>query len=72
VLRGGQRVVITDPKQIHDPLSAALAVVATQVKDLRDRVQRLEGLHAADGAPSADLKAIADELQAIMEIDYQI
>lgn len=72
VLRGGQRVVITDPKQIHDPLSAALAVVATQVKDLRDRVQRLEGLHAAGGAPSADLKAITDELQAIMEIDYQI
>lgn len=72
VLRGGQRVVIIDPKQIHDPLSAALAVVAAQVKDLRERVRRLEGLHAPDGATSADLQAITDELQSIIEIDYQI
>jgi serine O-acetyltransferase len=72
VLRGGQRVVITDPKQIHDPLSAALSAVATQVKDLRERVRRLEGLHTTDGASSAEMKAISDELQAIIEIDYQI
>jgi len=63
ILRAGQRIVITDPKQIQDPLSEALAAVATQVKDLKERVQKLEG-----GAP-ADSRA-ADELQAI--IDYQI
>lgn len=63
ILRAGQRVVITDPKQIQDPLSEALAAVAMQVKDLKERVQELEG-----GAP-ADSRA-ADELQAI--IDYQI
>jgi len=63
VLRAGQRVVITDPKQIQDPLSEALAAVATQVKDLKERLQKLEG-----GEP-ADSRA-ADELQAI--IDYQI
>jgi serine O-acetyltransferase len=72
VLRGGQRVVITDPKQIHDPLSAALAAVATQVKDLRERVGRLEGPHAPEGAEPADLRSIEDELQSIIEIDYQI
>jgi serine O-acetyltransferase len=72
VLRGGKRVVITDPKMIHDPLSAALAAVATQVKELRERVARLEGLHGADGAASADLQSITDELQSIIEIDYQI
>jgi serine O-acetyltransferase len=72
VLRGGQRVVITDPKMIHDPLSAALAAVATQVKELRERVRRLEGLHGSDGAASADLQSITDELQSIIEIDYQI
>ncbi len=71
VLRGGQRVVITDPKQIHDPLSAALASIATQVRDLRERVLRLEG-HEAPAAVSAELKELADELQSIIEIDYQI
>ncbi|HVB87367.1 MAG TPA: serine O-acetyltransferase [Candidatus Dormibacteraeota bacterium] len=72
VLRGGQRVVITDPKMIHDPLSAALSAVATQVKDLRERVRRLEGMHSPDGVASADLQSITDELQSIIEIDYQI
>jgi serine O-acetyltransferase len=63
ILRGGQRVVITDPKQIHDPLSEALAAVATQVKDLKERLQKLEGSEPTDSRA-------ADELQAI--IDYQI
>jgi serine O-acetyltransferase len=63
VLRAGQRVVITDPNQIHDPLSEALAAVATQVKDLKERLQKLEGTEPADSRA-------ADELQAI--IDYQI
>lgn len=72
VLRGGQRVVITDPKQVHDPLSAALSAVATQLKDLRDRVQKLEGMEPHDAETSAELKALSDELQSIIEIDYQI
>lgn len=72
VLRGGQRVVITDPKQIHDPLSAALSAVATQLKDLRDRVQKLEGVEARDAESSVELQTLSDELQAIIEIDYQI
>jgi len=63
ILRAGQRVIITDPKQIHDPLSEALAAVATQVKDLKERLQKLEGSEPADSRS-------ADELQAI--IDYQI
>jgi serine O-acetyltransferase len=63
ILRAGQRVVITDPKQIQDPLSEALAAVATQVKDLKERLQELEGSKPADSRS-------ADELQAI--IDYQI
>jgi serine O-acetyltransferase len=65
ILRQGKRVVITDPKQINDPLSEALSAVATQVKDLKERLQKLEGTEPAD---SRD----ADELQAIIEIDYQI
>jgi serine O-acetyltransferase len=63
ILRAGQRVVITDPKQIQDPLSEALAAVATQVKDLKERLQELEGSKPTDSRA-------AEELQAI--IDYQI
>ncbi len=65
VYRDGKRIVITDPKQIADPLSEALAVVATQVKELKDKVKNLEGNVNVDhdGVHS---------LQAVIEIDYQI
>lgn len=67
IFRDGERVVITDPKQINDPLSEALAAVATEVSKLRERVQQLEG---AGSAPHEPLSA---SLQRIMEdIDYQI
>jgi len=66
IFRAGKRVVITDPKQINDPLSEALASVMTEVNNLRDRVQQLEG----SGAPAEPLSA---SLQRIMEdVDYQI
>ena len=65
ILRHGKRVVITDPKQISDPLSQALASVASQVKDLKHRVQKLEG-------KGSTTTATPDELESIIEIDYQI
>ena len=66
IFREGKRVVITDPKQINDPLSEALASVATEVNNLRERVQQLEG----SGAKSEPL---SESMQRIMEdIDYQI
>jgi serine O-acetyltransferase len=66
IFREGKRVVITDPKQIADPLSEALAAVATEVNKLRERVQRLEGPEAAAEPLSAHLKQIMED------IDYQI
>jgi len=66
IFREGKRVVITDPKQINDPLSEALAAVATEVNKLRERVQQLEGAEHK-GEP------MAESLQRIMEdVDYQI
>jgi serine O-acetyltransferase len=66
IFREGKRVVITDPQQINDPLSEALAAVATEVNKLRERVQQLEG-SGAKGEP------LSESLQRIMEdIDYQI
>jgi serine O-acetyltransferase len=66
IFREGKRVVITDPKQINDPLSEALAAVATEVNKLRERVQRLEG-------SDVGMEPLSATLQQIMEdIDYQI
>ena len=62
VFRDGQRVVITDPKQINDPLSEALAAVATEVKILREQVSRLEGREHVE----------SKSLEAAIEMDYQI
>jgi serine O-acetyltransferase len=64
VFREGKRVVITDPKQINDPLSEALSAVANEVKKLKEEVRELQGreLVAGDG----------DRLQQVIEIDYQI
>jgi serine O-acetyltransferase len=66
IFREGRRVVITDPKQINDPLSEALAAVATEVSKLRERVQSLEGSEARHEPISAALQQIMED------IDYQI
>jgi serine O-acetyltransferase len=66
VFREGKRVVITDPKQINDPLSEALASVANEVSRLRERVAHLEGaVHTAE--------PINPSVQNLMDdLDYQI
>jgi serine O-acetyltransferase len=66
IFHEGKRVVITDPKQINDPLSEALSALVNEVHRLRERVQKLEGSEAM-GEP------LSARLQQIMEdIDYQI
>ena len=66
IFREGKRIVITDPKQINDPLSEALAAVATEVHKLRDRVKRLEGGEEIGEPVSASLQRIMEDN------DYQI
>ena len=66
IFREGKRVVITDPKQINDPLSEALAAVATEVEKLRARVRKLEGFEEKSEPFSAALQHIMED------IDYQI
>lgn len=66
VFREGKRVVITDPKQINDPLSEALASVASEVDKLRQRVQQLEGSEQKGETLTATLQRI------MQDIDYQI
>lgn len=66
VFREGKRVVITDPKQINDPLSEALASVATEVSRLRERVAKLEGAGQGAEPLPASVQSLMDDL------DYQI
>ncbi len=66
VFRNGERVVITDPKLINDPLSEALSAVATEVKKLSHRLDKLEHPDAEAATSAAYLRHIIDD------IDYQI
>lgn len=40
VLRDGKRVVITDPKEIRDPLSDVIIKLAGEIKELREKFQQ--------------------------------
>jgi len=59
VLREGRRVVITDPKEIRDPLSDVIIRLAAEVHELREKFQ--EHSHEALGA-EPDL-TIDEEIQ---------
>ena len=48
VLRDGKRVVITDPKDIRDPLSDVIIKLASEIKELREKFQHHS--HEALGA----------------------
>ncbi len=48
VYRDGKRVLITDPRDIKDPLSDALIALARDVTELRSRVDVLAHLHQAE------------------------
>jgi serine O-acetyltransferase len=60
ILREGKRVVITDPKQINDPLSAALSAVATEVNKLKERVRQLEGTGGSEPTSESLQRIIED------------
>lgn len=44
VFQNGQRVVITDPKLINDPLSQAMLELMREVRELRDQIEHLHGV----------------------------
>ena len=55
IFRDGQRVVITDPKDISDPLSDVLATVTRELQELQARVKGMEEAHGS-AAPQASLR----------------
>jgi serine O-acetyltransferase len=67
VYRNGQRVLLTDPHDIKDPLSDALIALATRVEELEEKL----GAHARQVQPfaneEAERTAYREELNQISE-----
>jgi len=53
VLRDGQRVVITDPKDIRDPLSDVIVRLAEELQRLREKIERLSSETASESPQSS-------------------
>jgi serine O-acetyltransferase len=78
VLQNGQRVVITDLKDIRDPLSDVIIQLAKEIHELREKFQQHS--HAASGAKpdvalddeSPAVRVSPEELFAEDYQDYQI
>lgn len=74
VLRDGKRVVITDPKEIRDPLSDVIIKLASEIKELREKFQ-----HHSHESQDAEPTATIDEQgstpnispQDLFQDDYQ-
>ena len=60
VYRDGKRVLITDPREIKDPLSDALIALAKDVSGLRARLDKLAHLEAV-AAPANATSGLANE-----------
>jgi serine O-acetyltransferase len=57
VYRDGERVLITDPHEIKDPLSDALIALAKDVEELKAKVAQREGVPAtADATQSLQVE----------------
>jgi serine O-acetyltransferase len=75
VLRDGKRVVITDPKEIRDPLSDVIIKLATEVHEIREKLQ--EHTHESLGAEpdlsiDEETKPARTLPQELFLDDYQI
>ncbi|HEU5457457.1 MAG TPA: serine O-acetyltransferase [Terracidiphilus sp.] len=67
VYRKGQRVVITDPHEIKDPLSDALIALAARVDRLEGHVVSADGAAEPFAAEEAERKAYREELDRLSE-----
>ncbi len=75
VLRDGKRVVITDPKDIRDPLSDVIIKLATEVHELRERFQQLrhQVLGSEPHLPAEEEPSTTNiSPQELFQDDYQI
>jgi serine O-acetyltransferase len=67
VYRSGQRVLITDPHEIKDPLSDALIALSTRVEELEARLGANAGQPVPFASEDADRTAYRKELDYIRD-----
>lgn len=65
VYRNGERVLITDPHDIKDPLSDALIALAARVEELEERLGAPEPCAEPFAAEEADRSAYREELERL-------
>jgi serine O-acetyltransferase len=72
VLRDGKRVMITDPKEIRDPLSDVIIKLATELHELRQRFQQhLHEVHGEESKINEGASAENISPQELFQEDYQ-
>src|SRR5580698_4699720 len=67
VYRNGQRVLITDPHDVKDPLSDALIALSARVEELEDRLGAQAGSATPFATEEADLTAYRKELDYLRD-----
>ncbi len=67
VYRNGERVLITDPHDIKDPLSDALIALSTRVEELEERLGSAAGKSVPFAAEEAERNAYRVELDQLRE-----
>jgi serine O-acetyltransferase len=75
VLRDGKRIVITDPKDISDPLSDVIIRLATELHELRERFQQYSRVVLGEEANMAIGEGTSTpnmSPQELFQDDYQI
>jgi serine O-acetyltransferase len=72
VLRDGKRVVITDPKDIRDPLSDVIIQLAKELNELRERFQQhMREVHGEESKINEGTSAENISPQELFQDDYQ-
>ena len=72
VLRDGKRVVITDPKDIRDPLSDVIIQLAKELNELRQRFQQhVREVHGEESKINAGTSTENISPQELFQDDYQ-
>ena len=72
VLRDGKRVIITDPKDIRDPLSDVIIQLAKELNELRERFQQhMREVHGEESKINEGTSAENISPQELFQDDYQ-
>jgi serine O-acetyltransferase len=77
VYRDGERVLITDPHEVKDPLSDVIIALGEQVEELKARVDALVPepavhMHGSGKSPASAIKHLEEEQRTVDEYRRQV